>query len=279
VISNVAGIFRRESALSGAGRQPARYSLAELFHENTKLRRLASVAPSDGSGYGTRELEAMARAYKRYRSHPQVPLPGIPRDPAAVSLAEAIAARRTCRDFASSEIELAELSALLHWTYGITGEMRLPGGGVQHLRAAPSAGALYPGEIYLGVRGIKGLEPGLYHYEVSETSLARLSSGDPSEQLVSVCCGQEYPRHAAAVVLISAVLQRTTRKYGDRGYRYVLLDIGHLAQNLCLVCTALGLSVVTTCGFYDEEAADLLGIDGRDESVMYVAFVGRRDKW
>jgi SagB-type dehydrogenase family enzyme len=153
--------------------------------------------------------------------------------------------------------------------------MALLGGSVQPLRAAPSAGALYPGEIYLGVRAVDGLGAGIYHYEVPDHSLARLDSGDPGDRLARVCCGQEYARQAAVVVLISAVLQRTTRKYGDRGYRYVLLDIGHLAQNLCLICSALGLSIVTTCGFYDEEAAELLGIDGRDESVMYVAFIGK----
>jgi SagB-type dehydrogenase family enzyme len=79
--------------------------------------------------------------------------------------------------------------------------------------------------------------------------------------------------------MITAVLERTKRKYGERGYRYVLLDIGHLAQNLYLACTALGLAVTTTGAFFDDEAADLLGIDGCDEAVLYVAFVGRsRDR-
>jgi SagB-type dehydrogenase family enzyme len=138
----------------------------------------------------------------------------------------------------------------------------------------PSAGALYPAEIYLGVRAVRGLEAGIYHYEVPENSLALLSRGNPADPLHKVCCGQEYARQAAVVVLISAVIERTKRKYGDRGYRYVLLDIGHLGQNLYLACTALGLAIVTTCGFFDDEAADLLGIDGCDEAVFYVAFIG-----
>jgi SagB-type dehydrogenase family enzyme len=75
--------------------------------------------------------------------------------------------------------------------------------------------------------------------------------------------------------LISAVIERTKRKYGDRGYRHVLLDIGHLGENLYLVCTALGLAIIPTCGFFDDEAADLLGIDGCDEVVFYAAFIGR----
>jgi SagB-type dehydrogenase family enzyme len=127
----------------------------------------------------------------------------------------------------------------------------------------------------LGVRAVRGLEAGVFHYEVPEASLALLRRGDPTDRLHEACCGQEYARQAAIVVLISAVIERTKRKYGDRGYRYVLLDIGHLSQNLYLACTTLGLAIVTTCGFFDDEAADLLGIDGCDEAVFYVAFIGK----
>jgi SagB-type dehydrogenase family enzyme len=105
-----------------------------------------------------------------------------------------------------------------------------------------------------------------------------LEHGDPSERIASVCCGQPHAREAALVVLVSAVTMRTRRKYGERGYRYALLDIGHLGQNLCLAGAALDLAVVTTCGFFDDEGADLLGIDGIDEALMYVAFVGRIDR-
>jgi SagB-type dehydrogenase family enzyme len=163
----------------------------------------------------------------------------------------------------------------LQFSYGITGHIRMPGGGAQPLRAAPSAGALYPAELYVAVRDIDELDAGIYHYEVPDNQLALLSRGDPTERVCEVCCGQQYAHGAAGTVLISAVIERTTRKYGDRGYRYVLLDIGHLGQNLCLACTALGLSIVTTCGFYDDEAADMLGIDGYDEAVFYVGFIGR----
>jgi SagB-type dehydrogenase family enzyme len=134
---------------------------------------------------------------------------------------------------------------------------------------------LYPAEIYLGVRAVRGLEAGIYHYEVPDSSLALLDRGEPTERLVNICCGQEYARQAAFVLLISAVVERTKRKYGERGYRYVLLDIGHLAENIYLACTALGLAVVTTGAFIDDAAADLLGIDGYDEAVFYIAFVGR----
>jgi SagB-type dehydrogenase family enzyme len=271
----MAGIFRREVALRATGQLPADESLADLFHENTKLQRATITTAVGPESYSARELEAMARAYKRYRLHPQVPLPRPSRDTSGPPLGEVIASRRSRRSFASDELELTELAAIMQWSYGITGEVGIRGGGVQRFRASPSAGALYPAEIYLGVRGVRGLEPGIYHYEVPETSLALLSRGDPTDRLYEVCCRQDYARQAAIVVLISAVIERTKRKYGDRGYRYVLLDVGHLGQNLYLACTALGLAIVTTCGFFDDEAADTLGIDGCDEAVLYVAFIGR----
>jgi len=94
--------------------------------------------------------------------------------------------------------------------------------------------------------------------------------------MYEVCCRQEFVRQASIVVLISAVLERTKLKYGERGYRYALLDIGHLGQNIYLSCTSLELAIMTTCGFFDDEVNKLLRIDGVDETAMYVAFIGKR---
>jgi SagB-type dehydrogenase family enzyme len=268
-------IFRRKVALRARGQRHADVSVADLFHENTKLRRVTSAAVDGPDTYSVRELEAIARAYKRYRLHPQVRLPPVPVDAVGRPFAEVIAARRSKRNFSPHPLELTEVSAIMQWSYGISGEVGIPGGGVQRFRAVPSAGALYPAEIYLGVRAVRGLDAGIYHYDVPDTSLALLSRRNPADRLYEICCRQELAREAAIVVLVSAVIERTKRKYGDRGYRYILLDIGHLGQNLYLACTALRLAIVTTCGFFDDEVADLLGIDGCDEAVFYVAFIGR----
>ena len=267
-------LFRQESAFRSPEGQPGGSSLAELFHENTKNHRPIHFPNTSEDTYTVKELDAMTRAYKQYRRRPRVALPEVQSCPAE-SFDDIIRARRTNRKFGSGELALAELSALMQWSYGISAEAVITGGGVQRLRAAPSAGALYPAEIYLGVRSVGGLDAGIYHYEVPDHTAALLSHGDASERLQAVCCGQEYAREAAVVVLIAGVIERTRRKYGNRGYRYVLLDVGHLAQNLCLAATVLGLSITTTCGFFDDEAADLIGIDGCDEAVLYVAFVGK----
>src|SRR4051812_33278328 len=172
------GIFRREVALGDGALRSAGDSVAELFHENTKLHRDTAVTAAQS--YSVRELDAMARAYKRYRRHPHVALPSVPDDFVGPPLADVIAARRSRRAFGSTPLALSEVSALLRWTYGITGEIVIPGGGVQRFRAAPSAGALYPAEIYLGVRAVHGLEAGIYHYEVPDAALALLDRGDPT---------------------------------------------------------------------------------------------------
>jgi len=169
-----------------------------------------------------------------------------------------------------------DLSKLLHQSYGITGELPGKNDFKQELRSSPSAGALYPAEIYIAVRKVSGVEPGIYHYNVPNHELELLVPGDPTEQIQEVCCGQEYVRQTSIVILMSGVLARTKLKYGERGYRYALLDIGHLGQNIYLSCTALDLAIMTTCGFYDDEANQLLRIDGVDEAVMYVAFIGMR---
>ena len=219
----------------------------------------------------------MSRAYKQYPNAPRVKLPaieGIPQN--GRTFDEVVSSRRSLRDFADLDLDLDDLSKILHQSYGITGEVPANRGFRQDLRSAPSAGALYPAEIYIAIRKVSGVEPGIYHYNVPNHELELMIPGDPTEQIYEVCVKQEYVLQSSIVVLISGVLERTKLKYGERGYRYALLDIGHLGQNLYLSCTSLDLAVMTTCGFFDDEANKLLRIDGVDETAMYVAFIGKR---
>jgi SagB-type dehydrogenase family enzyme len=271
-------IFRQHVALS-CEPSPHEESIAELYHENTKLRQHTDVALDlvPAQDYAVEEIHAMTNACKRYAVHPHVELPELERlAGGGPSFDDVVSARRTVRSFADADLDLPTLAKLLRQTAGLTGSAQAPGGARFELRAAPSAGALYPAEIYLGVRRVDGLDPGIYHHEVRSSSLAMLRPGDPTAALHEVCCWQRYAREAAVVLLISGVLERPRRKYGERGYRYMLLDTGHMVQNLCLSATALGLAVTTTGGFFDDPANDLLGLDGLEEAVLYVAFVGRR---
>ncbi len=256
---------------------PPPLSLSELYHENTKLHPLTFQQMMPSSDFSRADLQAMSRAYKLYPNLPRVKLPAIEGiDQNGRTFDEVLSSRRSVRDFADLELDLDDLSKILHQSYGITGELPGKGGFRQDLRSAPSAGALYPAEIYIAVRKVAGVEPGIYHYNVPHHEIELLIPGDPTEKIFEVCCGQEYVRQTSIVVLISGVLARTKLKYGERGYRYALLDIGHLGQNLYLSCASLELAVMTTCGFFDDEANKLLRIDGVDEAVMYVAFIGKR---
>jgi SagB-type dehydrogenase family enzyme len=272
----MAGIIVQPAVL-GPKKENKSVSISELYHENSKLQPSLPTTMIAAGNYTETEILAMGRGYKQYRLAPQIKLPEtdnlLPNDK---SFEEVVASRRSVRDFFDKELSLNELSKLLHQSYGITGEVTRPDGGTIPLRASPSGGALYPAEIYLGIRRVSGVEPGIYHYNVPDHALELLKPGDPTEELYETCCQQEYTRQASVVFLISGVLQRTKRKYGERGYRYVFLDVGHLGQNIYLSSTALNLAVMTTCGFFDDVANKLLRIDGIDETTLYVAFVGKK---
>ncbi|MGP0565482.1 SagB/ThcOx family dehydrogenase [Nitrospina sp. 32_T5] len=260
----------------GPRKDPEKVSLSELYHENTKLHPdlLAGMIPSS---FSRTELVAMTHGYKQYSHVKKVKL--IPKEELYMSdqrFDETIATRRSIRDFGEEPLSLREFSKIMHQSYGITGQMPIPGGGVQTLRSAPSGGGLYPAEIYLAVRRVESIEPGIYHYNVPHHELELLVPGDPTDAAYEACCNQEHVKRAGVVVMISGVFQRTKRKYGERGYRYVLLDVGHLGQNIYLSCHNLGLAVMTTCGFFDDIANDLLRLDGVDETMLYVAFLGKR---
>lgn len=272
----MAGIIVQPAVL-GPKKEKKSVSISELYHENSKLQPSIPTTMIAAGNYTETEILAMARGYKQYRMAPQIKLPEtdnlLPNDK---NFEDVVTSRRSVRDFKDEELNLNELSKLLYHSFGVTGEITRPDGGTVPLRAAPSGGALYPAEIYLGIRRVSGVEPGIYHYNVPEHALELLKPGDPTEKLHEACCQQEYTKQAAVVFLISGVFQRTKRKYGERGYRYVLLDVGHLGQNIYLSCTALNLAIMTTCGFFDDVVNKLLRIDGIDETTLYVAFVGKK---
>ncbi len=168
-------------------------------------------------------------------------------------------ARRSIRHFSSDPLTLDEINRLMYFSNGITAEMPLSGGGALPLRASPSAGALYPIEFYSVVFSAEGLQPGVYHYDPSGHTLEFLRPGDFRELCYEISHGQEMVRQSSVLIAMTAAFDRTKSKYGERGYRYVLLDAGHALQNLYLESTALGLGCCTIGGFLDDEANRRVG--------------------
>jgi len=205
---------------------------------------------------------------KTYPKAERIPLPN-PHDGWGRSLEEVLEAHRSIRDYRPEPLSLAELSRLLHAAQGITDHRR-------GFRAAPSAGALYPIETYAVVHNVEGLARGVYHYAVAEHTLERLRTDDLRAAMVVVGVGQEMLGQAGVCFVLSAIFQRTRWKYRERTYRYVLLEAGHIGQNLYLAATAMGLGACAVGAFLDDELNHLLGLDGEEEAALYLIAVGRR---
>ncbi|MGC9521918.1 MAG: SagB/ThcOx family dehydrogenase [Anaerolineae bacterium] len=214
--------------------------------------------------------ERPASDAKVYPEVPRIELP--PADASdGLSALEAIARRRSVRSYAGEPVTLATLSHLLTSADGVTAER----GGLR-LRAAPSAGALYPIEIYVIVHDVAELAPGLYHYAVHDHVLEVLRQDDLRQESVRLGIMQGFLGEAAFVVVLTAVFQRLRWRYQRRSYRYALLEAGHIGQNVYLAATAMGLGACAVGAFLDDGLNDLLGVDGEGEAALYALSVGTR---
>jgi SagB-type dehydrogenase family enzyme len=141
-------------------------------------------------------------------------------------------------------------------------------------RAAPSAGGLYPVETYLFLRAVEGYEPGIYHFRPHVFDLELLKKGDYSMELAQAALGQMMMVRSQVVFIWSAVVERSKWKYGQRAYRYIYLDAGHIGQNLYLAAEALGLGACTIGAIFDDQVNNIIGVDGLEETAVYMATVG-----
>jgi len=190
-----------------------------------------------------------------------------PRYDSDVSIEQSLLNRRSIRSYTGEPLTLQEVSQLLWAAQGITD----PGG----LRTAPSAGALYPLELYLVVGDVEDLTSGVYRYEPDGHQLVKTMDGDQRAGLAEAALGQSWVEEGAISIVFTGVYERTTGKYGERGIRYVHIEVGHAAQNLCLQATAMGLGVVTVGAFSDEQVTELLNLP-EDEQPLYIIPVGRK---
>ncbi|MCS6817056.1 MAG: SagB/ThcOx family dehydrogenase [Acidobacteriota bacterium] len=191
-----------------------------------------------------------------------------PRLESAVSLERALHQRRSVREFDSKRmISLEEISQLLWSAQGITAS-----GG---FRTAPSAGALYPLEVYLVAGHVQNLPAGIYHYQPDGHQLRRVALGDRRKQIARAALQQEALYEAPATIVFSVIYERTTQKYRERGRQYALIEVGHAAQNVLLQAVALGLGAVPIGAFYDHELRQVMGMKGHEEPI-YLIPVGKK---
>jgi SagB-type dehydrogenase family enzyme len=235
--------------------------IGERFWAGTKHRR-------DQRDGGPLDWDARPEVYKEYPQAERIALPA-PEFPQA-DLADVLTRRRSVRTFSAEPMTLQELSNLL---WAIAGINRREKG--YELRNVPSAGALYPIETYLSVNNVTGLAPGLYHHHIRSHSVELLKNGTQGHRMAMAALDQRMLEECAVGFIWTAVFQRERWKYGQRTYRYVDLDMGHMGQNLALACTASGLGCCHVAAFYDDEVNAILSVDGVEESVVYLSAVGR----
>ncbi len=235
--------------------------IGDTFQQETKYQR--GLLP-----LGYPDFSSKPGTYKQYPSAPKVRLPP-PKHESEASLWETIGRRRSVRDFKDEFITKSELSQLLWAAQGITNQEF-------GFRTAPSAGALYPVETYLVVNFVEDIDPGIYHYSVEAHELDLLVSGDFRIRVAHAALDQGIAYHANVVFIWTAIFQRSKWKYKQRAYRYVYLDAGHIAQNVALAAVAMNLGSCQVGALYDDEANDLLGVDGIEESVIYMTVIGKR---
>jgi SagB-type dehydrogenase family enzyme len=179
-----------------------------------------------------------------------------------MSIEEAISRRRSVREFSNREVSLEKLSQILWAAQGTTGEEW----GFK-LRSTPSAGALFPIEVFVVSR------KGVYQYRAEEHELLQTLKGDVLEELCSAALWQEFIAEAPIVLVITGVFERTKAKYGERGMRYVFAEAGHVSQNVYLQCESLGLATVAVGAFHDQRVQDILKIP-RNHRPIYIMPVG-----
>ncbi len=245
---------------------------AESFHEASKVHPSSIDVRLKGAQMLDAHPELSVSAARAVRRRPH--LPSVPLPPPALpetTVRAAVEARESTRDFGRESISVEQLASLLHAAYGVT---HASAPRLQPMRSVPSGGALYPLELYPAVLDVGGLMPALYHFDPLRRVLERVREADVRAELQRLTVYPEVFVDAAVVVFMTAVFWRTRFKYGLRGYRFALLEAGHVAQNVLLTATAFGLASVPVGGFYDREVDRFLGADGVDESALYAVSVG-----
>ena len=190
-----------------------------------------------------------------------------------VPLQKCIESRQSVRKYSPEDLTLEELSWLLWTTQGIKSVERK----TVTLRNVPSAGARHAFETYLLVNRISGLQPGIYRYIASKHSLIEENT-DPSVALKvkKAAYNQSIVEKSAVTFIWTVITYRMTYRYGERGYRYLHLDAGHVCQNLYLAAECIESGVCAIAAFHDTEFNELMGFDGKDQWVIYLATVGRK---
>jgi SagB-type dehydrogenase family enzyme len=241
----------------------------EAFHEASKT---SEFEPPASSEVVHKRMTAMWPSFP-YEGYPLISLPQPGR--LDMALSDVVARRETAHDICAAQLSLDQVATLLFHACGETRDKTMSGY-PRKFRTTPSGGAMYPLEVYLHSTCITGVSAGVYHYNPSDHALRRIIDGDYTAEIGAGLIQSELSSDTAMTVFITCVSERSIFKYGERGYRFALLEAGHLAQNFVLAAAALELGAVTIGGYFDRVIDRVLNVDGLDQSAVYMLALGGR---
>ena len=242
----------------------------KTFIRNTYYDRVSQSAQEAGEPQPPLEIAIPADAV-------QIPLPAIEEiEHPPMALVDSILQRRSLRQYSDEALTLEELSLLLFTSQGIQ-EVREGRRHKATFRTVPSAGARHAFETYLLINRVNGVEPGLYRYSALNHSLVQVNvEASIAQEVTAGNLGQKQVLNSAVTFLWVAVVERMAWRYVERGYRYLHLDAGHVCQNVSLVAEAIHCGVCAIAAYDDEKLNEVLGVDGEEQFVIYVAALGKK---
>jgi SagB-type dehydrogenase family enzyme len=255
--------------------------LGLLYHENSKLDHYTARQQGESIGYFSDPyiVERSTKPHKMYFGLERFPFEGFLSDVAEDEFLSLVTGRRSTRVFDKNyRVSLTELEALLYYSYGMTHKEPInQKGGFMGWRNVPSAGGLYPLEIYVALFN-SHLKPGLYHYDDLKNGLVLLKEGDFLEPLRSTIKAEPYIDIATAsgVIFITGMIERQGLKYGERSYRFMLQECGSVSYLMSLIMEHIGFGSCMAGAYIDQELNNFLGIDGCYETVLNPIIFGKK---
>jgi SagB-type dehydrogenase family enzyme len=235
----------------------------EIFQQKSK-----NIRGVGRSNVSDQQRSSLYKNYENAISRISLPKPEFSPD---IQFWDIINKRHTTRAFKNEPLSIMDLSQLL---FGMSGLTRIfP---KFAFRTVPSAGALFPIEIYAIINDVSGIEQGIYHYNIEKHELEYLKQGDFRKSVADACYGQRMIAKSAVNFIWTAMIERTRINYAERAYRYIYLDCGHLGQNFYLVAEALRLNACVVGAYYDDEINKILDLDEKKEFAIYMGVVGKK---
>lgn len=266
--------------ISPYGKRNIENSIAMLFHENSKLSSTSIRVLRDRIErfYSNNLSKRATKPYKCYPGKEVIDLSSYKKSDIDRPFSDILVSRRSLRSYNSEyEINASQLSSLLYYSYGVIEQSVSSNKDLNiGLRTVPSAGGLYPLELYVLI--LNGTMPsGLYHYRADNEDLELIRSDHSIDEIKLMVQSDPYVmvEDCSAIILTTAVVERLLIKYGDRGYRFILQESGMVAQNISLIATALGLGSCILGGYDDFKINRFIGVDGVFEAVNNLVVIGK----